>query len=269
MADLTKEAREALRAALAAVAATKAEMEAFGAATPQSSDAPTREWEQYASANRRAHITYRMATEFLTDIAVNAAPALIDAADLADRLHDEIRVIASQGARAALLAGERLTEIDALRAALSDPTAVRANILAGRIATPPDIVWLHDTNGPVAELRARAEKAEAERDAWRESIESALGLQPDPPHHTPRWAGVATWIDAPDADDYRGWPINICAVVNGRRCDVWQTGTDGSIWWSVLDRPTDDNEANQIASESAPSLDVAKAAAESAARGAK
>lgn len=45
-------------------------------------------------------------------------------------------------------------------AKLSDPAAVRASILRGTIAIPDDLVWLHDTNGPVAELRAKLAAAE-------------------------------------------------------------------------------------------------------------
>lgn len=52
-------------------------------------------------------------------------------------------------------------------AALSDPVVVRVNILRGTIAIPEDLVWLHDTNGPVAELRARADALAVERDGWK------------------------------------------------------------------------------------------------------
>lgn len=47
---------------------------------------------------------------------------------------------------------------------LSDPVFVRLNILSGGIARPDDLVWLHDTDGPVAAkvrevARAALEKA--------------------------------------------------------------------------------------------------------------
>jgi len=36
-------------------------------------------------------------------------------------------------------------------ALLADPAAVRVNMLRGGIARPHDLVWLHETNGPVAQ----------------------------------------------------------------------------------------------------------------------
>lgn len=65
-----------------------------------------------------------------------------------------------------------LTESHALKedlAKLTDPAAVRANILRGTIAKPDDLVFLHDTNGPVAAI-------EADRDA----LLAALGWKPGP-----------------------------------------------------------------------------------------
>src|SRR5690349_10203057 len=53
---------------------------------------------------------------------------------------------------------------------LTDPAAVRVNILRGTIVIPDDLVWLHDTNGPVAEIRARAEAAEAQVQSLTEAL---------------------------------------------------------------------------------------------------
>ena len=39
---------------------------------------------------------------------------------------------------------------------LQDPAAVRVNMLRGGIAKPDGLVWLHDTDGPVAEAVANA-----------------------------------------------------------------------------------------------------------------
>lgn len=50
---------------------------------------------------------------------------------------------------------------------LSDPLFVRLNILSGGIARPDDLVWLHDTNGPVAAKVREAERAVLERAAAR------------------------------------------------------------------------------------------------------
>lgn len=58
----------------------------------------------------------------------------------------------------------RVVELEAM---LRDPEAVRANLLRGTIANPPGLAWLGDGDGPVAELRQRAEKAERERDEAR------------------------------------------------------------------------------------------------------
>ncbi len=46
---------------------------------------------------------------------------------------------------------------------LKDPTSVRVNILRGQIVPPSDLVWLHDTSGPVAGLVAAAVEAEREQ----------------------------------------------------------------------------------------------------------
>lgn len=51
---------------------------------------------------------------------------------------------------------------DALAAWLQDSALVRVNILTGRIAKPDDLVWLHDTNGPVADALAGARRSGAE-----------------------------------------------------------------------------------------------------------
>ena len=51
---------------------------------------------------------------------------------------------------------------DALSAWLQDPALVRVNMLRGGIAVPADLVWLHDTNGPVADALAAARRAGAE-----------------------------------------------------------------------------------------------------------
>lgn len=64
-------------------------------------------------------------------------------------------------------------ERDEARSLLQDPMAVRLNILRGGIAIPTDLVWLHDTNGPVAELRDRATSAERERDEARGLVKQA------------------------------------------------------------------------------------------------
>ena len=76
------------------------------------------------------------------------------------------------------LAGEveRLTrENDSLVESLRDPAAVRANILRGAISIPPDLVWLHDTDGPVA---ARVADLTRERDEVLERMEAVLRAGP-------------------------------------------------------------------------------------------
>jgi len=54
---------------------------------------------------------------------------------------------------------------------LADPHAVRVNILRGQIAVPSDLVWLGDTDGPVAK-RCREEVLK-EREAI---LEALMGL---------------------------------------------------------------------------------------------
>lgn len=68
------------------------------------------------------------------------------------------------GARAEAAAAKR--ERDQLRAAYSDPQMVRAAILRGAMAVPEDLVWLHDSHGPVAAIVA-------ERDALKLKLEKA------------------------------------------------------------------------------------------------
>ena len=53
---------------------------------------------------------------------------------------------------------ERLRTAERELALLSDPEAVRVNIMRGTIAKPDDLVSLHDTNGPVAALKAENER---------------------------------------------------------------------------------------------------------------
>jgi len=53
---------------------------------------------------------------------------------------------------------ERLRTAVRELALLSDPEAVRVNIMRGTIAKPDDLVFLHDTNGPVAALKAENER---------------------------------------------------------------------------------------------------------------
>ena len=57
---------------------------------------------------------------------------------------------------------------------LADPQAVRANILRGVIKVPSDLVWLHDTDGPVAKLLRRTwERAvKAQRESDRDVADS-------------------------------------------------------------------------------------------------
>lgn len=65
----------------------------------------------------------------------------------------------------------RVVELEAM---LRDPEAVRANLLRGTIASPPGLAWLGDSDGPVAELRQRAEKTERERDKARGELEREM-----------------------------------------------------------------------------------------------
>lgn len=65
-----------------------------------------------------------------------------------------------------------------IESVLSDPIAVRANILRGGIARPDDLVWLHDTNGPVALALAAAEKRGEER-GLRRAAEIVASYPPD------------------------------------------------------------------------------------------
>lgn len=89
------------------------------------------------------------------------APEGNDAAKLSLRFHD----LAKGEAKAPgptkeelTLAADILSRYAAVAAdllkvclVLKDPEAVRHNILRGEIVVPSDLVWLHDTNGPVAE----------------------------------------------------------------------------------------------------------------------
>jgi hypothetical protein len=83
-------------------------------------------------------------------------------------------------ARDVLLA--QVADIEALSAevaGLADPATVRVNILRGTIAIPDDLVWLHDTNGPVAGLRAALAAANARAEEMRK-IAATLGCEDDP-----------------------------------------------------------------------------------------
>jgi hypothetical protein len=53
-------------------------------------------------------------------------------------------------------------ELKQMNSLLSDPAAVRLNILRGLIKIPDDLVWFYDTHGPVAELRNKIEILEKE-----------------------------------------------------------------------------------------------------------
>lgn len=55
---------------------------------------------------------------------------------------------------------------------LLDPESVRINLLRGTIATPPGLVWLTDTDGPVAQLVA-AERARLKAlvEEWSETFD--------------------------------------------------------------------------------------------------
>jgi len=68
---------------------------------------------------------------------------------------------------AALPIIERAVRAD-YEANLADPVFVRLNMLRGGIARPDDLVWLHDTNGPVA---AKVRNAECE--IWLAAAERA------------------------------------------------------------------------------------------------
>lgn len=48
---------------------------------------------------------------------------------------------------------------------LKDPKMVRINIMRGGIARPSDLVWLFDTDGPVAEKVRKAVEEQIEKDA--------------------------------------------------------------------------------------------------------
>lgn len=67
----------------------------------------------------------------------------------------EARATTAEAALAAALAERNALQryADDTQRILADPAAVRINLLQGTIAKPDDVVFLHDTNGPVAELR--------------------------------------------------------------------------------------------------------------------
>lgn len=75
------------------------------------------------------------------------------------------------GARAEAAAAKR--ERDQLRAAYSDPQMVRAAVLRGAMAIPEDLVWLHDSHGPVAAIVA-------ERDMVLAALKQLRSLPQDP-----------------------------------------------------------------------------------------
>jgi hypothetical protein len=77
-------------------------------------------------------------------------------------------------------AKQRIAELEGI---LSDPSAVRGNIMRGSIKTPDDLVWLYDTNGPVA-----AVKAEAYRTGFLAAQKQAVKLA--------KWKAFDTTTDA-------------------------------------------------------------------------
>ena len=70
---------------------------------------------------------------------------------------------------------------------LSDPVFVRLNILSGGIARPDDLVWLHDTDGPVA-----AKVREAKRALMKECLNetAAVAYQQDADHGAANTGGA-------------------------------------------------------------------------------
>lgn len=48
---------------------------------------------------------------------------------------------------------------------LKNPVVVRVNMMRGGIARPSDLVWLHDTDGPVVEKVRKAVEEQIEKDA--------------------------------------------------------------------------------------------------------
>jgi hypothetical protein len=62
---------------------------------------------------------------------------------------------------------------------LQNPAAVRVNILRGTIKVPEDLVWLHDTNGPVAAIRAALDAALARAEAAERGLEIEVMLNGD------------------------------------------------------------------------------------------
>lgn len=98
--------------------------------------------------------------------------ARADAADRIAALEAEAETLhaAAEGWR--VRAGAAETELSALKNAIADPGLLRQFILRGVINVPADLVFLYDTNGPVAEKIAEARRQALEEAA--QAVESGL-----------------------------------------------------------------------------------------------
>ncbi|MDQ0302918.1 hypothetical protein [Ancylobacter polymorphus] len=94
----------------------------------------------------------------------------------------DVHKMAEAALTAALPAIER-----AVLEKLSDPVFVRLNILSGGIARPDDLVWLHDTDGPVA-----AKVREVGRALMKECLNeaAAVAYQQDADHGAANTGGA-------------------------------------------------------------------------------
>ena len=86
------------------------------------------------------------------------AQAVLDAQDGVSLFKARMALYATDFVTAVLALISRVEAAEANLALLSDPESVRVNIMRGTIAKPDDLVFLHDTNGPVAALKAENER---------------------------------------------------------------------------------------------------------------
>ena len=145
-----------------ALKARVAELEARTAPIPGVTDG-SREYEAYTldevtliEAQRgKAYSRLRVTVRTMLALATNHAMLL----------GGDAKNYVSLPAKSGIAVLEFKARVAELEGSLRDPMAVRVNLLRGAIAAPADLVWLNDSAGPVAQIRA-------ERDEWKAKAEA-------------------------------------------------------------------------------------------------